>query len=97
MPGTIIYSILESPDPKDKNPHVDSNKVWGGHQIRNTISERDAIDIEIRKEGQTCDVLSIGKTFKLEGGIQNINWVEKVTSNVTFKYVTPQADGTVNI
>ncbi len=97
MAGTTIFSMLESGDPNDKFPHVDGKKILGGPQIRDNLIERDAIDMEIRQEGQECYVKALKKTYKLEGGIQNINWIEKVTSNVTFNYVTPEQDGTLNI
>ncbi|MEA5404509.1 hypothetical protein VB776_16370 [Arcicella sp. DC2W] len=73
--GTIIYSKLTSPNPADKTPHVDAKKVEGGHQIVDTIEERDLIDAEIRREEMTCYVKDTGIIYQLEGGILNENWI----------------------
>jgi len=72
--GTKIYGPLVSADPADKYYHADAKKIKGGHQIVNTIEQRDLIDNEIRKEGMTCDVIEEDTNYILIGGISNSNW-----------------------
>lgn len=65
---------------KQKNngtfPLMDNNDVKGGHYQLDTLVERDNIPTIRRKELMFCSVVEDGKTYQLQGGIDNINWKE---------------------
>jgi hypothetical protein len=48
---------------------------YGGYQIRSSVSDRNSIPDENRKEGMLVYSLSDKKFYQLDGGITNSDWV----------------------
>lgn len=73
---------------KQKNngifPLIDSNDIQGGFYQVDTIQERDNIPSIRRKEGMLCWVSTEKTMYQLNGGTENIYWIEfKVGSSDT--------------
>ena len=57
-------------------PAMNDTEFGGGYRVVNTVTERDAIFAERRKEGMVVYVNAERKAYRLSGGITNTNWVE---------------------
>ena len=73
-----------------KFPLIDSNDVKGGFYQADSITERNSIPIERRKEGMFCWVSTLKIVYQLVGGIENSNWTE-------FKSGSSSIDGYAHI
>ena len=90
IPGSVQVAGFFAPtDDTDVYPVTDP--IWGkdGHRSVADLTERDAITTERRREGMLCYVQSETKTYQLQGGITNSDWVEfssggSSTSDTTF-------------
>jgi len=73
--GTLIIAEIRPNDSTDTYPVAHTNEIQGGiHQVTD-ITARDAITTERRIIGMLCYVISENKTYQLQGGILNTNWV----------------------
>ena len=73
-----------------KFPLIDSNDVKGGFYQADSITERNSIPTERRKEGMFCWVSTLKIVYQLVGGIENSNWTE-------FKSGSSSIDGYAHI
>ena len=75
--------IIDTIVPKNGQefPVVDSNNVKGGHHSVADTTARDAIDSRNRTEGMVVYSIADAKSYRLEGGITNSDWVEEYTEN----------------
>lgn len=73
-----------------KFPLIDSNDVKGGFYQTDSITERNSIPTERRKEGMFCWVSTLKIVYQLVGGIENSNWTE-------FKSGSSSIDGYAHI
>ena len=76
LSGTLVASRIVPSDSLDTYATHDAE--WGrdGHRSVATITDRDAITDQRRKEGMTVWVQAEAKQYRLIGGIANSNWVE---------------------
>ena len=73
-----------------KFPLIDSNDVRGGFYQADSITERNSIPTERRKEGMFCWVSTLKIVYQLVDGIENSNWIE-------FKSGSSSIDGYAHI
>lgn len=73
-----------------KFPLIDSNDVRGGFYQADSITERNSIPTERRKEGMFCWVSTLKIVYQLVDGIENSNWTE-------FKSSSSSIDGYAHI
>ena len=76
-PGSVPVGGFFAPtDTSDVFPVTDSRFNLGGHHEVTDSTERDAIPSARRREGMTCYTQSDRKTWQLQSGILNINWID---------------------
>ncbi len=73
----LISKIIPKND--GEFPIVEDVNVEGGFQVRDDITDRNAIPSLNRKEGMLVYVNSTATTYRLVGGIADINWVAEST------------------
>ena len=83
IPGTNIISKMVPTDDADTFPTHDSLYGKGGHKEVADITARNAITSDRRSEGMEVWVISESKTYRLEGGIADSNWVEVTYGGVS--------------
>jgi hypothetical protein len=73
-PVTVIDTIA----PKNNGNFSVAEDVYlkGGWRVAADLTARDAIPALRRKEGMRCYVITTGKQYYLDGGIDNADWVE---------------------
>lgn len=76
--GTLVIAAVRPASDQDTYPVAFANEVKGGHHQVPLIADRDAITPDRRQIGMWCTVAEDGKTYKLEAGIENINWQQVV-------------------
>lgn len=86
IPGTIVAAKVTTGNDANTFSIGDSNEMNGTPKSVGTIAQRDAITMERRAVGMTCWVQDAAAEFQLQGGIQNSNWVERMTA--TYNYTT---------
>jgi hypothetical protein len=75
--GTVILSGMISPtDTTDAYPTHEDILGKGGYSSVADVTARDAISTLRRKNGMMVYVETDGKTYQLQGGTDNSNWVE---------------------
>ena len=82
MSGVVIGGTFTRSAPSDTYPTHDANLELGGLHSAATHTDRDAIPAECRYEGMQCYTANDSKTWQLQGGVANGNWVD-VTSGGT--------------
>ena len=65
--------------PGDDGFIVDDTLVRGGYSIVSTLAERDSIPPSARKDGMVVYVQTPQLEYKLQGGLDNTNWVVRNT------------------
>lgn len=73
-PVTVIDTI--APKNNANFSVAEDTYLKGGWRVAADLTARDAIPPLRRKEGMRCYILSDGKQYYLDGGIDNANWVE---------------------
>lgn len=75
--GAIPFSgQIYVTDEGDTYALLDDKHIKGSYRIVEDETERDGITAERRKEGMVVYVLEDNKEYRLEGGIENEDWVE---------------------
>jgi hypothetical protein len=89
MPVELISKI----EPKNSGlfPMVEDVHFEGGFQVRTDISDRDSIPTLNRKEGMLAYVVSTTTTYRLVGGITNLDWVAVSTPSGLLTLTTDDA------
>lgn len=78
--GTIVLSGMISPtDTLDQYPTHEDTLGKGGYSSVVDLTARDAISTLRRKVGMMVYVGSDGKTYQLQGGVDNSNWNEFIS------------------
>lgn len=86
--GTLIVAPIRPQSDLDRFPSAFANEIKGGfHQVVD-ITARDAIPTERRQEGMWVQVIADGKVYKLNGGVDNVNWIEVQLGNVAHNHNT---------
>ena len=101
MSGVVIGGTFTRSAPSDTYPTHDANLELGGLHSATTHTDRDAIPAECRYEGMQCYTANDVKTWQLQGGLGNGNWVDvtpggtgqSVIAEINFSYgdATPRA------
>lgn len=78
MPG--IFDLLTPVNANDGYAITDPTFQIGGFREVQSISDRDAISLERRREGMFVYVLGEDKIYTLKGGIDNLSWVESLSN-----------------
>jgi hypothetical protein len=74
--GTLVIAAIRPSDSEDDFATAVANEIQGGiHSVANETA-RDAITSDRRVEGMLCYVIADDKTYQLQGGIENTDWVE---------------------
>jgi hypothetical protein len=71
-----ITGFIAPTDDTDVFASHDDKYGRGGYRSVATLSDRDLITVDRRKEGMLVYVLSDGKIYTLTGGITNAHWTE---------------------
>lgn len=81
IPGTNLSDKIVPNDTNDIFATHDEIYGKGGWRSVQSISERDLITTDRRKEGMVVNVLDDNKAYQLKNGILNTNWVELYSSS----------------
>lgn len=73
---TIVIGPISPTHPLDDYPTAFSKHISGGFMHLDTIAERDAIKALRREVGQVVYVTETNAFYRLNNGIENINWEE---------------------
>jgi hypothetical protein len=100
--GTVILSGMISPtDTTDAYPTHEDILGKGGYSSVADLTARDNISTLRRKSGMMVYVESDGKTYQLQGGVDNSNWTEFTSGNgdsttETLEITTISVSGIIN-
>ena len=86
IPGSVPATGCLAPrDDQDTYATQDEQYNRGGYRSVADMTQRDVITPDRRKEGMLVNVTSEGMTYQLQGGIENIHWIEHSSSGFTKK------------
>ncbi|MET0465307.1 MAG: hypothetical protein ABW007_19250 [Chitinophagaceae bacterium] len=77
MPVPVIDTVTRK-NPNDRYPVTKANEALGGHYNVDTIAQRNNIPMECRLEGMEVSVKETGLTYKLQDGITNAHFVDRL-------------------
>ena len=91
IPGTNVAAPIVPFTTEDHTHSTEDIYLKGGHRVVSTITQRNDIFPERRKEGMLCSVVTDGKTYQLRGGIDNIHWSDFADSGTHTYLVTGES------
>ena len=89
--GTVVAAPVTTGNTANTFSIGDTNEMQGGHHSVATLTDRNAITAERRREGMTCWVAANSKLYRLVGGTGNSSWAEVAGGAPTTQYVHDQA------